>query len=49
MIEILILSIMGAAYLTAQLGWWAVLAVPVATVLVMGFKQRHNVRSQTQR
>jgi hypothetical protein len=30
MIEILILSIMGATYLAVQLGWWVLLAVPAA-------------------
>jgi hypothetical protein len=36
MIEILILSIMGATYLAAQLGWWTLLAVPAIVAIIVG-------------
>jgi hypothetical protein len=36
MIEILILSIMGAAYLTAQLGWWTLLAASAIVAIIVG-------------
>lgn len=40
--EIILGSIAAAAYLAAQLGWWAVLAVPTAAAAVVATVARRG-------